>query len=288
MRELRDRVVVITGAAGGIGRALALAFARRGSVLALVDLDLERLESVREAVTALGARASIHAANVGDREALERVRDEVLAEQGRVDLLINNAGVTIYALFEDTKPAEIEKIVAVNFMGVVNGCQVFLPSLRSAGQAHIVNVASMAGFAGMPLQTLYCATKFAVRGFSEALRSELGSVGIGVTCVMPGTTSSGILASASSRDPEVTRALSGLLVRYGGSPDKLARRIVRGIRWNRAEVRGQFDSVMLDLAKRWVPWLVRGSMALLVHVATRRGYVRGTPRPDAIASAKSE
>lgn len=275
MRELRNRVVVITGAAGGIGRALSLAFARRGSVLALVDLDSRGLEVVRQAVIELGASASIHTANVGDRQALVRVRDEVLAEHGRVDVLVNNAGVTIYSLFEDIQADELERIVAVNFLGVVHGCQVFLPALRSAGgRAHIVNVASMSGFAGMPFQTLYCATKFAVRGFSEALRTELDSVGIGVTCVMPGTTRSQILASASSRDPALTAALSKLLVRHGGSPDKLARRIVRGVRWNRAEVRGQIDSVMLDLSKRWVPWLVAWFMRQIVRVASRRGLVR--------------
>jgi short-subunit dehydrogenase len=274
MRELRERVVVITGAAGGIGGALALAFARRGSVLALVDLDGAGLDRVRQAAVELGARASVHVANVGDRQALQRVRDEVLAAHGRVDVLINNAGMTIYSLFEAIQPEELERIVAVNFLAVVHGCQVFLPALRDAGRGHIVNVASMSGFAGMPFQSLYCATKFAVRGFTEALRTELDSVGIGVTCVMPGTTRSQILASASSRDPVLTAALSKLLVRHGGSPDKLARRIVRGVRWNRAEVRGQLDSVLLDLTKRHFPWLVRWFMGQIVRVASRRGLVR--------------
>ncbi|MFV8752934.1 SDR family NAD(P)-dependent oxidoreductase [Nannocystaceae bacterium ST9] len=276
MRELRDRVVVITGAAGGIGQALARAFARRGSHLALVDLELERLESVRREVVELGARASVHAVDVRDRSALERLRDEVLSEHGRVDVLVNNAGVTVYALFEDTLPDELERIVAVNFWGVVHGCQVFLPALRRSGRAHVVNVASMAGYAGMPFQTLYCATKFAVRGFSEALRSELDVLGIGVTCVMPGTTRSNILASASSRDPAMTATLARLLTRHGGSPDKLARRIVRGVRWNSAVVRGQFDSVGLDLATRVAPRLVAWFMRTLVRVASRRGLVRSS------------
>jgi short-subunit dehydrogenase len=275
MRELRERVVVITGAAGGIGRALSLAFARRGSAIALVDLDAARLDEVRREVAELGVRASIHVADVSDRGALERVRDEVLADHGRVDVLVNNAGVTVYSLFEHIQPAELERIVAVNFWGVVHGCQVFLPALRSAGRGHIVNVASMSGFAGMPFQSLYCATKFAVRGFTEALRTELAGAGIGVTCVMPGTTRSRILASASSRDPALTDRLSSLLLRHGGSPDKLARRIVRGVRWNAAEVRGQLDSVLLDLTKRHFPWLIRWFMGQIVRVANRRGLVRG-------------
>jgi short-subunit dehydrogenase len=273
MRELRDRVVVITGAAGGIGRALAFAFARRGSVLALVDLDRGRLDALREALGPLGARASIHVADVGRRDALERVRDEVLAEHGRVDVLVNNAGVTIYAALEQTEPHELERIVAVNFMAVVLGCQVFLPILRAQASGHVVNVSSMAGFAGFPFQTLYCATKYAVRGLSEALRAELAGTGVHVTCVMPGTTATGIISSAASRDLALTSKMGGLLQRFGGSPDKLARRIVRGVRWNRFAVHGQLDSVLLDLASRTAPWLVRAMMALLVRAARRRGWV---------------
>lgn len=273
MRELRERVVVITGAAGGIGRALAFAFARRGSVLALVDLDRGRLDALRDALRPLGARASIHVADVGHRDALERVRDEVLAEHGRVDVLVNNAGVTIYAALEQTEPHELERIVAVNFMAVVLGCQVFLPILRAQASGHVVNVSSMAGFAGFPFQTLYCATKYAVRGLSEALRAELAGTGVRVTCVMPGTTATGIISSAASRDVALTSKMGGLLQRFGGSPDKLARRIVRGVRWNRFAVHGQLDSVLLDLASRTAPWLVRAMMAMMVRAARRRGWV---------------
>jgi short-subunit dehydrogenase len=277
MRDLRNRVVVITGAAGGIGRALALAFAREGCALALVDIDAPGLEDARRAATALGARVSIHTADVAYRRMLERVRDEVLAHHGRVDVLVNNAGVTAYSLFEHHVPGEAERIVAVNFWGVMHGCELFLPALRGAGGGHIVNVASMAGFAGMPFQSSYCASKFAVRGLSQALRAELAIIGIGVTCVMPGVTRSQILASATSRDPAVSRTLSELLQRHGGSPDKLARRIIRGVRRDSAEVRGQFDSVLIDLLSRWCPWLVRWFMARLVREASRRGLVRAQP-----------
>lgn len=273
MRELRERVVVITGAAGGIGGALAFAFARRGSVLALVDLDRGRLDALRDVLRPLGARASIHVADVGRRDALERVRDEVLAEHGRVDVLVNNAGVTIYAALDQTEPHELERIVAVNFMAVVLGCQVFLPVLRAQASGHVVNVSSMAGFAGFPFQTLYCATKYAVRGLSEALRAELAGTGVRVTCVMPGTTATGIISSAASRDVALTSKMGGLLQRFGGSPDKLARRIVRGVRWNRFAVHGQLDSVLLDLASRTAPWLVRAMMAMMVRAARRRGWV---------------
>jgi short-subunit dehydrogenase len=277
MRELRDRVVVITGAAGGIGRALSLAFAREGSALALVDIDAPGLEAVGQAAAALEAQVSIHRADVADRRAVERVRDEVLARHGRVDVLVNNAGVTAFSLFEHHVPGEAERIVAVNFWGVMHGCELFLPALRSAGGGHIVNVSSMAGFAGMPFQSSYCASKFAVRGLTQALRAELAILGIGVTCVMPGVTRSQILASAASRDPAVSGTLSELLQRHGGSPDKLAHRIVRGVRRNSAEVRGQFDSVLLDLTSRWFPWLVRWFMAKLVREASRRGLVRAQP-----------
>jgi short-subunit dehydrogenase len=131
----------------------------------------------------------------------------------------------------------------------------------------------MAGFAGFPFQTLYCATKYAVRGLSEALRAELAGTGVRVTCVMPGTTATGIISSAASRDAALTSKMGGLLQRFGGSPDKLARRIVRGVRWNRFAVHGQLDSVLLDLAARTAPWLVRAMMAMMVRAARRRGWV---------------
>lgn len=282
MRQLDDKLVVITGAAGGIGSALARAFAARKAKLALIDVNPEALAELARAIPG----ASTHVANVGDPAELARARAEILAEHGRVDVLINNAGITVFAEFETTEAAEIERVLDVNLRGVIHGCKIFLPDLGARPQAHIVNVSSMAGLAGMPWQTLYCATKFAVRGFTASLRTELARKNIGVTCVLPGTTRTNIVGAAASRNPQLRDQLSSLLLVYGYPPDWLARKVVRAVRRNRAELQVGPDSWMLAAAVRVSPMLVRISMRALVWVASRRGLTAAS-QPAAIASEDS-
>lgn len=274
MRELRDRVVVITGAAGGIGRAIAQAFAQQGSILALVDVDGAGLEDLQAQLQAQGARATVHAANVGDRDALRAARDAILAAHGQVHVLVNNAGITTFAPLEAIAVPELERVVSVNLWGVIHGCQLFLPALRRAPEAHVVNVASMAAFVGMPYQSIYCATKSAVRGLTTALHAELVGTTVGVTCVLPGTTRSTLLSKASGTDPQLVARMSELLQKHGASPHKLARRIVRAVRKKRPEVRGSLDSVMLDLTVRLCPALARVVFRHLVRVANQRGLLK--------------
>ncbi|HLT37299.1 MAG TPA: SDR family NAD(P)-dependent oxidoreductase, partial [Enhygromyxa sp.] len=257
MRRLDDKLVVITGAAGGIGSALARAFAARKAALALIDLDADALDRLAQSLP--GATVSTHVANVGDPASLAAAREAILEHHGRVDVLVNNAGITVFADFESTEPVEIERVLSVNLRGVIYGCKIFLPDLRARPQAHIVNVSSMAGLAGMPWQTLYCASKFAVRGFTASLRAELLGRNVGVTCVLPGTTRTNIVAAAASRNPQLRDRLSGLLLAYGYPPEWLARKLVRAIRRNQAELRVGPDSWMLSAAVRVSPMLVRAS-----------------------------
>ena len=168
-------------------------------------------------------------------------------------------------------------MVDVNFWGVVHGCRAFLPVLRTRPIAHIVNLASEAALAGMPWQSAYCASKFAVRGLSDALRAELASEGIWVTCVLPGATATDILASAPSTDPATTDRLSQLLQAHAMSPHRLAHRVVRGVRRNRAEVLAGLDSRLLAWGVRATPALVRGFMRLAAREAIRR---EGSPAGD--------
>jgi short-subunit dehydrogenase len=271
VRELDGKVVVITGAGGGIGAALAEAFARRRCKVALLDIDLDAATRVAERLRAGGATTSAHQVDVRDRGTLERVRDEVVAAHGTVDILINNAGLTVFSSFEQLRDDEIERQLAVNLRGVIDGCRVFLPVLRTRPRAHIVNTSSIAGLAGMPWQTLYCTTKFAIRGFTAALRSELVGEGIGVTCLIPGTTATNIVGAAGTRDPAITEALSQQLVNHGYPPRWLARKLVRGVRRNAAEVVVGPDGFLLMLGLRLSPALVRASMRMLVALARRRG-----------------
>ncbi len=289
MRRFADKLVVITGAGGGIGRALARAFAARGSALALIDLDAGALERV---AAELGeVELSTHVANVGDPAALARARAEILDRHGRVDLLINNAGITVFAELEATAPEEIDRVLDVNLRGVIHGCRIFLPDLRARPEAHIVNISSMASLAGMPWQTIYCASKFAVRGFTASLRAELVGKGVGVTCILPGTTATNIVGAAAARNPQLREQLSSLLLRYGYPPDWVARRLLAAVRRNRAELRVGPDSWMLSAAVRTSPLLVRASMRALTWAAARRGLTApapGSPPPPTALAAGEE
>ncbi len=279
MRKLAGKVVVITGAAGGIGSALARAFADRGATLALADLDGEGLDARRRDAPAL-ASATTHALDVREPEAWARVRREILEAHGRVDVLVNNAGVTTFGDFASLDDVEIERVIAINFRGVVYGCRCFAADLRARPEAHIVNLSSEAGLAGMPWQSIYCATKFAVRGFSSSLRAELAGVGIGVTCVLPGATATPILASAPSTMPATSQKLGEMLSKHAKSPDKVARAIVRAVRRNKAELFTGADSWGLDWGVRFAPGLVRFAMRRVAAEAWRRHAREGEAPAD--------
>lgn len=180
------RVSVITGAASGIGRALALELGRRGSDLALSDVDEVGLEQTAQRVQALGRRVTRARVDVADREAVHRFADETLAAHGKVDAVVNNAGVSLTTPFADMSYEDLEWIVGVNFWGVVHGTKAFLPHLLSRGEGWIVNVSSVFGLIAFPSQSAYNATKFAVRGLTESLRQELVGTGVAVCSVHPG------------------------------------------------------------------------------------------------------
>lgn len=271
MRDLADKLVVITGAGGGIGSALARSFAAHRAHLALIDYNEQAVTELGASLRAAGHTVSTHVANVGDPASLARARAQILDQHGRVDVLINNAGITVFAQLEATEDDELERVLDVNLRGVIHGCKLFLPDLRARPQAHIVNIASMAGLAGMPWQTIYCASKFAVRGFTAALRAELSPTNIGVTCVLPGATRTNIVGAAATRNPQLRASLSKLLLAHAYPPDWLARKLVRAVRWNRAELRVGPDTWLLSAAVRISPLLVRGSMRALVWIADRRG-----------------
>jgi short-subunit dehydrogenase len=270
VRNLESKTVAITGAASGIGAALARAIGEQGASLGLMDIEAASLGQVADELRAGGATVSTHRVDVRRLDELEAARDAMLAEHGAVDVLVNNAGVTTFGAFEQLELADVRRVIDINLWGVVYGCRAFVPVLRSRPAAHIVNVASEAGLAGMPWQSVYCASKFAVRGFSDALRAELAASDIGVTCVLPGATATNILASASSTEPATSDRLSQLLQSHAMSPERLARKIVRGVRRNRAEVIAGIDGWLLHWGTRATPGLVRGLMRLVAREANRR------------------
>ncbi len=195
---LRGAVALITGAASGIGAALADTLARRGSRLALVDIDAGGLEASAASVRAHGVEVSTHALDLADAAATATLPAAVRAAHGRLNVLVNNAGIAVGGRFEDIEAEDFDALMAVNFGATVRLTRAFLPLLAAEPAAQLVNVSSIFGIIAPPGQTAYCASKFAVRGFSESLRPELEASGspVGVTLVHPGGVRTRIAASA--------------------------------------------------------------------------------------------
>jgi NAD(P)-dependent dehydrogenase (short-subunit alcohol dehydrogenase family) len=229
MKRVAGRVAVITGAGSGIGRATCLRLAAAGCEIAAVDISAKAVEETTELVRQTGQRASAHVADVADKERMAALPAEVLAEHGRVEIVINNAGVTIARAFADHSLDDLEWIFGINLWGVVYGCKFFLPYLKQQDEAHIVNVSSVAGLLGLPMQTSYCATKAAVRGFTQSLAMELYSTNIGVTAVFPGPVSTNVLRSSRHAADGRVEKLVDLLERHASPPRIVANKILTAI-----------------------------------------------------------
>jgi short-subunit dehydrogenase len=232
---LRGAVALITGAASGIGAALADTLARRGSRLALVDIDTGGLQATASRVRALGAEASTHALDLADAAASAALPAAVRAAHGRLSVLVNNAGIALGGRFEDIEAEDFDALMALNFGATVRLTRAFLPLLAAEPAAQLVNISSIFGIIAPPGQTAYCASKFAVRGFSESLRHELEAAGspVGVTLVHPGGVRTRIAVDArigprvdpSERDQQ-QQDWTRLLVM---PPEQAAERIARAI-----------------------------------------------------------
>jgi NADP-dependent 3-hydroxy acid dehydrogenase YdfG len=241
MKTLDDKVVVITGAGSGIGRALALNLAARGSLLAISDVDDAGLAETVDLVKAAGAREvrSDHL-DVADRAAMVAYAAAVAEQFGRVNVIINNAGVALAGDLNDLEYGDIDWIVGINFTGVLNGTKEFLPHLIASGDGHVVNLSSLFGLVSMPGQSIYNATKYAVRGMSEALRIEMliGGHNVGVTSVHPGGIKTAIARNArvsAKEDKEATAKLFDKKLAKM-TPERAAEIIVDGVLKNKARV----------------------------------------------------
>ena len=188
IRNLEGRVAVVTGAASGIGRETALLFARLGADLAICYIDEAGLKATADRIEQLNRKALQARVDVADSDSMSEFADRVFAELGRVDVLVNNAGIGTGGPFVEVPLHEWDTILGINLKGVVNGCHVFVPRMIEARHpAHVINIASMAGYIALPGMSAYSATKFAVIGLSESLRAELAVYQIGVTAICPGT-----------------------------------------------------------------------------------------------------
>lgn len=255
MKRLAGRVAVVTGAGSGIGRATSLALAERGCSLALADVSETGLEETAALVTAQGRAVSTHVLDVRDRAAIEALPAAVLAEHGACHILVNNAGVTSAGAFEEESIDDLEWIVDINVWGVVNGCRAFLPVLRQADEAHIVNLSSMVGLLGLPHNTAYSLTKGAVRGFTEGLRGELVTTSIGVTAVFPGAIHTNITSAARGSKGALLADLgrSRLAPYVMRPPSAVAAKIVKAIEHDRPRAVVGPDAHLLSLWSRLAP-----------------------------------
>src|SRR5258706_5416373 len=186
MPFLANGVAVVTGAGSGIGRALARQLAVASSALALADIDEAGLGQTAASLSERGVQLTTHVVDVSDESAMRSFAQDVAARHGRVTLLINNAGVALHGRFEEISLDDLRWLMGINFWGVVHGVKYFLPMLKKQPRAHIVNISSVFGIVAPAGQSAYSASKFAVRGFTEALRHELEGTSVFVSCVHPG------------------------------------------------------------------------------------------------------
>ena len=288
MKNLSNKTAVVTGAGSGIGAALACALAREGCRLAISDVNAEGLARTENELKSIfkekydGKDAASHAANavsglgaggsadgaadarihakildVSDKKAMAAYPAEVETAFGGADVLVNNAGVTVAGTVEEHSIEDYEWVMSINFWGVVYGTKAFLPLLKKAPEANIVNVSSIFGIIAYPHQSAYNASKFAVRGFTEALRQELAGTNVHATCVHPGGIRTKIFDSCRFKShpagDSLERAAEAFQRLAPTSADEAARQIVRAIKTNEKRTVVGPDAAFLDLLQRFAP-----------------------------------
>lgn len=260
MKNFKNKVAAITGAASGMGRTLALDLAGRGCHLALSDVNAKGLAETAQLATKLGVKVTTAQVNVADRDQMYAWAAQVVKDHGKVNLIFNNAGVALGATVESVKPEDFEWIMGINFWGVVWGTQAFLPHLKASGEGHVINTSSLFGLLAVPTQGTYNASKFAVRGLTEALRQELDmeQCGVSATCVHPGGIRTNI-AMAARIDPAMAALGGGDVEAARKRFDKLlntttaesaARQILRAVERNQRRVLVGPDAKFLDKVVR--------------------------------------
>jgi len=255
MREIKGAVAVVTGAASGIGRALAVDLAKMGAELALADVNAAGLDETRALLS--NATARTYTVDVSKAAAVEDFARAVERDFGHAQLLVNNAGVALMGTLAEVSLEDMAWLMGINFWGVVHGCKFFLPLLQREKDAHIVNLSSIFGLIGPPGQTAYASSKFAVHGFSQSLREELRATGVKVTSVHPAgiatpiahsaRAGSGVTPAARQEAEEYFKKVAVI------TPEEASRVIIRGILGNKNRVLIGADAYRIDRIQRLFP-----------------------------------
>ncbi len=258
MKNLNNKVAVITGGGSGIGQALAIALAQEGCHLALADINQQGLDESKEKLSSFNVKVSTHIVDVSQIEQLEQLAKEVIEQHNGVNILINNAGIVLQKDFASHDVNDWQRMIGINLFGVIYGCHIFLPHLLKAKDANIVNLSSLAGFAGLPTQAPYCVTKAGVKALSETLYSELASEGVCVTSVHPGAIRTNLIHAslADADDIKVATRNAELIDKVSMPVDKAAKIIVKAIKKNRQRVLIGMDAKLVELLKRLFPSLL--------------------------------
>jgi|TARA_B100002003_G_scaffold180936_1_gene168979 hypothetical protein len=254
-----DKVAAITGAGSGMGRALAEAVASRNCHVAISDIDTAALAETQELIKSnYSVEVSSHELDVADRGQVEQFATDVVHEHGKVNMIFNNAGVSVTDTAENMSYEDFEWLMNINFWGVIYGCKSFLPFFHDVDEAHIINTSSIFGVVAVPSQSAYNASKFAVRGYTYAMRQELFDTHIGVSCVQPGGVKTNIIKSSRYTTADNTVATKEELIsRFdefaGLTSEQAAEQILRGVLANKAQILVGRDAKTAAIVERIAP-----------------------------------
>jgi short-subunit dehydrogenase len=273
MRKLRNKTALVTGAASGIGRALALKLASEGVHLYLLDIDQAGLVDTVAAAQRAGVEVVGRYCDVSDPAQIAASVDHIVDRWGGVDLLVNSAGITYYGQTEQMSAEHCERLLAINLHAPMHFVRELLPSLLAREEAHVLNVASFFGLIGTRRLSAYTASKFGLVGFSESLRAEYGRAGLGVTALCPGFVDTNLFATAplGSDRQQQKKPPQWMLT----TPEKVADQALRAITGNRAQVITQSYAKLACLAKRLVP----GVLDWAHHLSRKRPSAQPTAQP---------
>jgi len=277
MREIQGKWALVTGAASGIGRAIALRLAREGARLFLVDIDGPRLAVVVDEVRDLGVEAFGRRCDVSEPREVSAAVAEAMARCGGIDILVNNAGITYYGKTDLMSAEHWDRLMRVNLLSHIQFTRELLPSMLELREAHVLNVCSVLGLVGLPKVTAYCTSKFGMVGFSEALRNEFGREGLGVTALCPGFVTTNLFTNAPLEKSEEEHKVPPRIICT--TPERVANAAVKAIYRNRRLVTVEPFAKFMYAMKRLAPW----AMDFVFHMGRRKRVAKKMAQLDKAA-----